>query len=40
MMALAEIEAHSVHVGKCGDLVATELGLEVPQKTFVFMFTL
>ena len=38
MMPLAEIAAHTVHLGECRGLVATSLGLEDPQKTFVLEF--
>ena len=36
---LAKIAVHTVHLGGCSGLVATLLGLAVPQKTFVFEFT-
>ena len=38
-MPLAEIAAHTVHLGECRGMVATSLGLEVPQKTFIFELT-
>ena len=38
MMLLAEIAAYTVHLRECRGLVPTLLGLEDPQKTFVFEF--
>ena len=35
---LAKIAVHIVRLGECSGLVATLLGLAVPQKTFVFEF--
>ena len=40
MMSLVEIAAHTVHLGECRGLVATLLGLEDPQKTFILEFAL